>query len=157
MVSSSLRESLEGLETVTDVAKCRGRVVSKMNLTFGVYMRPANCAPWERARQTRRRELGATPRICLISGVQTRAHPGFYIHYDDGDRLPYADARIYRLRNRERRNHRKIAPACIPPNFIGVLYQCEFDSSTCKNYVSLYEPKTSNYCWQTASFKFQIK
>jgi len=55
IVNSSLREGLEGLETVTDVAKCRGQVVSKMNLIFGVYMRSVNCAPWERARQTRRR------------------------------------------------------------------------------------------------------
>lgn len=80
IANSSLRESLEGLETVTDVAKCRNRVVSKMNLTFSVYMRPANCAPWERARQTRRRELDAMPRIyTLISGVYTNMHLGFYI------------------------------------------------------------------------------
>lgn len=80
IVSSSLHESLEGSETVTDVAKCRNRVVSKMNLTFNVYMRLANCAPWERARQTRRRELNAIPRIyALISGVYTNMHLGFYI------------------------------------------------------------------------------
>lgn len=51
-----------------------------MNLTFNVYMRLANCASWERARQTRRRELDAMPRIyALISGVYTNMHLGFYI------------------------------------------------------------------------------
>jgi len=94
-----------------------------MNLTFGVYMRPANYAPWERARQTRRRELGATPgRMCLISAVQTRLLLHTLRRHED------ASAKIYRLRNGEKRNYRETAPACIPSNFIGVLYQCEFDS-----------------------------
>lgn len=49
-------------------------------------MRPANCAPWERARQTRRRELDAMPRIyALISGVYTNMHISVSTYYDDGE------------------------------------------------------------------------
>lgn len=152
IVSSSLRADLEGLETVTDVAKCRGRVISKMNLTFGVYMRPANCASWERARQTRtswirRDALRYTPNICCTNArASTASNIYIYTHYGTVW-ISCRSVKIYRLRNGERRNHRErdCAPACILPNFIGVLYQCEFDSWTCKNYDSLYEPETWNY------------
>lgn len=97
ILSSSLRDGPEGLKTVTDVAKCRGRIVSKMNLTFGVYTRPANCAPWERARETRRRELGAMP-LRLISGAPRL----LCILRRGGYRSPFAIcARIYHSRKKE--------------------------------------------------------
>jgi len=49
------------------VAKCRGRVVSKTNLTFGVYMRPADCASWERPRKlTTSRVRHDAPRLVYL-------------------------------------------------------------------------------------------